>query len=87
MRPLGLKAQVVAFDRELCVVDQEEIQRLLDEHGDGVKSTVSMTTNDKEHGRETRRSPGESRSAPRTRSPAGRTLSDGLYHRLRAPAP
>jgi type I restriction enzyme R subunit len=48
MRPLGLKAQVVAFDRELCVLYQGEIQRLLDKRGDGVESTVVMTTNDKE---------------------------------------
>ena len=55
MRPLGLKAQVVAFDRELCVVDQEEIQRLLDEHGDGVKS----------HGQHDDERPGtRSRNAP-----------------------
>ncbi len=29
--PLGLKAQVVAFDRELCVAYHEEITRLLAE--------------------------------------------------------
>jgi len=46
--PLGLKAQIVAFDRELCVLYQEEIQRLLEERGDGHESTVVMTTNDKQ---------------------------------------
>jgi type I restriction enzyme R subunit len=48
MKPLGLKAQVVAFDRELCVLYQNEIQRLLDERSAGTLSTVVMTTNDKE---------------------------------------
>jgi type I restriction enzyme R subunit len=48
IRPLGLKAQVVAYDRELCVIYRNEIQRQLDERGDGVESTVVMTTNDKE---------------------------------------
>ena len=33
--PLGLKAQVVAYDRELCVLYQEEIERLLAERGEG----------------------------------------------------
>jgi len=47
IRPLGMKAQVVAFDRELCVLYQEEIQRLLDARGEGHESTVVMTTNDK----------------------------------------
>lgn len=48
IRPLGLKAQIVAFDRELCVTYQQEIQRLLNERGDGHESTVVMTTNDKQ---------------------------------------
>ncbi len=39
--PLGLKAQVVAFDRELCVAYQETITGLL---GPGEEATVVMTT-------------------------------------------
>ena len=38
--PLGLKAQVVAFDRELCVRCHEEIAKLLRE---GEEATVVMT--------------------------------------------
>jgi type I restriction enzyme, R subunit len=41
--PLGLKAQVVCYDRELCVLYQKKIQRLLDKHGEGWESTVVMT--------------------------------------------
>jgi type I restriction enzyme, R subunit len=41
--PLGLKAQVVCFDRELCVLYQKEIARLLETHGEGWESTVVMT--------------------------------------------
>jgi len=41
--PLGLKAQVVCYDRELCVLYQKEIQRLLDANGEGWGSTVVMT--------------------------------------------
>ena len=33
--PIGLKAQVVCYDRELCVLYQKEIQRLLDKQGEG----------------------------------------------------
>lgn len=45
VRPLGLKAQVVCYDRELCVLYQEQIQQLLDQRGDGDgdESTVVMT--------------------------------------------
>jgi type I restriction enzyme, R subunit len=39
--PLGLKAQVVAFDRELCVAYHEAITALL---GEGEEATVVMTT-------------------------------------------
>jgi type I restriction enzyme R subunit len=39
--PLGLKAQVVAFDRELCVAYYEAIAALLEE---GEEATVVMTT-------------------------------------------
>lgn len=46
--PLGLKAQVVAYDRELCVLYLAEIQRLLDERGGGDEATIIMTVNDKE---------------------------------------
>lgn len=46
--PLGMKAQVVAYDRELCVLYQERIQALLDEAGDGSQSTVVMTTQGKD---------------------------------------
>jgi len=46
--PLGLKAQVVCANRELCVAYQNEIQRLLDEQGNGWQSTVVMTVSGKE---------------------------------------
>ena len=46
--PLGLKALVVAYDRELCVRYQEEIPRLLAERDDGWQSTVVMTTQGKD---------------------------------------
>ena len=39
--PLGLKAQVVAFDRETCVAYYEEISRMLNP---GEEATVVMTT-------------------------------------------
>ena len=39
--PLGQKAQVVAFDRELCVAYYEAISALL---GPGEEATVVMTT-------------------------------------------
>jgi type I restriction enzyme R subunit len=48
MAPLGLKAQVVAYDRELCVLYLAEIQRLLDERGGADEATIIMTVNDKE---------------------------------------
>jgi type I restriction enzyme R subunit len=41
VEPLGLKAQVVVFDRELCVAYHEAITALL---GDGEEATVVMTT-------------------------------------------
>ncbi len=40
--PLGLKAQVVVYDRALCVAYKDAIDRLL---GDGEESTVVMTVN------------------------------------------
>lgn len=46
--PLGLKAQIVCYDRELCVLYQRELQRLLDRHGEGWESSVVMTTRGKE---------------------------------------
>jgi type I restriction enzyme, R subunit len=48
IEPLGLKALVVAYDRELCVLYQKEITRLLAERGEGWQSTVVMTTRGKE---------------------------------------
>jgi type I restriction enzyme R subunit len=48
MRPLGLKAQVVAYDRELCVLYLKEIERLMDEREEGDEVTVVMTTNGKQ---------------------------------------
>jgi type I restriction enzyme, R subunit len=48
IEPLGLKAQVVCYDRELCVLYQKEMARLLAERGDGWESTVVMTTRDKD---------------------------------------
>lgn len=41
--PLGLKAQIVAFDRELCVLYFEEITRLLAELGEDSEAAVVMT--------------------------------------------
>lgn len=46
--PLGMKAQVVAFDRELCVRYLEEIQAQLDARGEGDEATVVMTVSDKD---------------------------------------
>jgi type I restriction enzyme R subunit len=46
--PLGLKAMVVAYDRELCVLYQKQIARLLAARGDGWESTVVMTTRGKD---------------------------------------
>jgi type I restriction enzyme R subunit len=54
IEPLGLKAQVVAYDRELCVLYLDEIQRLLDDRGHGHEATVVMTVNDKEDPQEWR---------------------------------
>jgi type I restriction enzyme, R subunit len=48
IEPLGMKALVVAYDRELCVLYQNEIARLLAERGDGWQSTVVMTTRGKD---------------------------------------
>ena len=48
IEPVGLKALVVAYDRELCVLYQNEIARLLAERGDGWQSTVVMTTRGKD---------------------------------------
>lgn len=44
--PLGLKAQIVAFDRALCVLYHDEILRLLEERrvAEEVKAAVVMTT-------------------------------------------
>src|ERR1051326_1133973 len=53
--PLGLKGQVVAYDRELCVRYLDVIQRLLDEHGQGDVATVVMTVSDKDDPRPWRR--------------------------------
>jgi type I restriction enzyme R subunit len=41
--PLGLKAQVVAFDRELCVLYHDEITRLLAERMSDATAAVVMT--------------------------------------------
>lgn len=43
--PLGLKAQIVAYDRELCVAYHDEITRLLAERGgaEDVQAAVVMT--------------------------------------------
>ena len=43
--PLGMKAQVVAFDRELCVAYHREISRILAERGlaDEAEAAVVMT--------------------------------------------
>ena len=48
VEPLGLKAMVVAYDRELCVLYQDEIARLLTARGEGWESTVVMTTRGKD---------------------------------------
>ena len=48
VEPLGLKAMVVAYDRELCVLYQDEIARLLAARDDGWESTVVMTTRGKD---------------------------------------
>lgn len=40
--PLGMKAQVVALDRELCVAYHAELTRLLAERGDGSEVAVVM---------------------------------------------
>jgi type I restriction enzyme R subunit len=48
IEPLGLKALIVAYDRELCVLYQNEIGRLLAERGDGWQTTVVMTTRGKD---------------------------------------
>ena len=48
IEPLGLKAQVVVFDRALCVRYLEAIQKRLDERGEGHKATVVMTVVDKD---------------------------------------
>ena len=42
--PLGLKAQVVAYDRELCVAYYDEICRLLGRRTDQADAAVVMTT-------------------------------------------
>jgi type I restriction enzyme R subunit len=41
--PIGMKAQVVCFDRELCVLYEAEIKRLLEERGSGDECAVVMT--------------------------------------------
>ena len=41
--PLGLKAQVVAYDRELCVVYHDELSRLLAERGARAEVAVVMS--------------------------------------------
>ncbi len=43
--PLGMKAQVVALDRELCVAYHDELNRLLAGRGDGSEAAVVMTVN------------------------------------------
>jgi type I restriction enzyme, R subunit len=49
--PLGLKAQVVAFDRELCVAYDEEISRILTERGldADAEAAVVMTVGTTKH--------------------------------------
>jgi type I restriction enzyme R subunit len=44
--PLGMKAQVVAYDRELCVAYHAEISRLLVKRGIGDEVKVVMTVSD-----------------------------------------
>lgn len=46
--PLGLKAMIVAYDRDLCVRYQDELSRLLAARGEGWESTVVMTTRGKD---------------------------------------
>lgn len=48
IEPLGLKAMVVAYDRELCVFYQQELEQLLAARGDGCESTVVITTRGKD---------------------------------------
>lgn len=45
--PLGMKAQIVCYDRELCVLYQEKIGELLKGRGEGDEATVVMTINGK----------------------------------------
>lgn len=49
--PLGMKSQVVAFDRHLCVAYHEQITRLLEERGmaDEVTAEVVMTVGTTKH--------------------------------------
>ena len=46
--PLGMKAQVVCFDRELCVLYEKEISRLLEERETGDECAVVMTVASKD---------------------------------------
>jgi len=48
LAPLGLKAQVVSADRELCVLYQHELEKLLKQRSEGWESTVVMTTRGKD---------------------------------------
>lgn len=48
IEPLGQKAQIVCYDRELCVLYQKEIERLISERGLDWESTVVMTTRGKD---------------------------------------
>ena len=48
MAPLGLKAMIVAYDRDLCVKYYEELTRLLGEREEGWEATVVMTTRGKD---------------------------------------
>jgi type I restriction enzyme, R subunit len=52
--PLGMKAQIVVYDRELCVRYLGEIERLLDQRGKGDEATVVMTVSDKDDPKEWR---------------------------------
>jgi type I restriction enzyme R subunit len=70
--PLGLKAQVVAWDRELCVLYHREISRLL--VGTGDESTVVMTVADRATPTPTRRSAATVPRRPRSRA-ASKTLT------------
>jgi type I restriction enzyme R subunit len=75
--PLGQKAMVVAYDRELCVLYQNEIARLLAARDEGWESTVVMTTRGKDD-------PAEYQAYERDRAQEAevkrrfRTLSDPL---------